>query len=138
MTPWLQTEAGLRGDYVAGYGWATLPRISTLFHLAPNLSSRLGAGVGYKAPTIFTEDAERIQLQNASADRYHLVNVPGYIDSKGWETNLKFTYGQFPLVHLLHLHGRPSEKNRRHHGNPEAVLDIISANAHLSFPAFLS
>jgi iron complex outermembrane receptor protein len=146
-TSWLQTEAGLRGDYVSNYGWAILPRISALFQLAPNLTSRLGGGLGYKTPTIFTEETERIQfqnvlpistdtnrlersyglnldfnyrlkisekasinfnqlffytridhpleLQNISSSLSHLVNVPGYIDSKGWETNIKFSYDDF-------------------------------------------
>jgi outer membrane receptor for ferrienterochelin and colicins len=144
---WLQTETGLRGDYIAHYGWAILPRISALFQLAPNLTSRLGGGLGYKTPTIFTEETERIQLQNVlpvspdsnrlersyglnldfnyrlrisdkssinfnqlffftrinhplelsngNPTAYHLVNGPGYIDSKGLETNIKFSYDDF-------------------------------------------
>jgi iron complex outermembrane receptor protein len=31
ITKWLQTEAGLRGDYVVDYGWVVLPRVSALF-----------------------------------------------------------------------------------------------------------
>ncbi|MBS1603281.1 MAG: TonB-dependent receptor, partial [Bacteroidetes bacterium] len=144
---WLQTEAGLRGDYVADYGWSILPRVSALFQLAPDLTSRLGGGLGYKTPTIFTEETERIQFQNVlpvSPDsnrlersygvnldfnyrwrisdnaninfnqlffftrinhplelqsdgpvRYHLVNSAGYIDSKGFETNIKLSYDDF-------------------------------------------
>jgi len=144
VNKWLHTEAGLRSDYVADYGWSILPRISALFQLAPDLTSRLGGGIGYKTPTIFTEETERIQfqnvlpispdsnrlersyglnldfnyrfrlsekfrvsinqlffythinhpleLQNTSPTFYHLVNVPGYIDSKGWETNVKLSY----------------------------------------------
>ncbi|HLZ87522.1 MAG TPA: TonB-dependent receptor, partial [Puia sp.] len=63
IRPWLQTEAGLRGDYVADYGLAVLPRISALFKFTPRLTSRLGGGLGYKTPTIFTEETERIQYQ---------------------------------------------------------------------------
>jgi len=144
---WLQTEAGLRGDYIVDYGWAFLPRLSALFELAPNLTSRLGGGLGYKTPTLFTEETERIQfrnvlpistdsnrlersygfnldlnyrirlsekatinfnqlffftriahpleLKNAATGDYRLVNVPGFIDSKGWETNVKFSYDDF-------------------------------------------
>jgi len=61
---WLQTEAGLRGDHVADYGWSVLPRISTLIKLSPKLSSRIGGGLGYKTPTIFTEETERIQYRS--------------------------------------------------------------------------
>jgi len=64
---WLHIETGLRGDYVNDYGFAFLPRISTLFKITPKLTSRLGGGLGYKAPTIFTEDSERIQYRNVLA-----------------------------------------------------------------------
>ncbi|HET9745025.1 MAG TPA: TonB-dependent receptor [Chitinophagaceae bacterium] len=57
-------ETGLRGDYVNDYGFAILPRLSMLFTFTPKLSSRIGGGMGYKTPTIFTEDAERILYRN--------------------------------------------------------------------------
>lgn len=63
VCPWLNLETGLRADYVHHYGWAILPRVSALFRLTDNLTSRVGGGMGYKAPTIFTEDSERIQFQ---------------------------------------------------------------------------
>ncbi|MEM9673581.1 MAG: TonB-dependent receptor [Bacteroidota bacterium] len=56
-------EAGLRGDYVADYGWVALPRVSALLKVSPQLTSRLGGGVGYKTPSIFTEEAEERQFQ---------------------------------------------------------------------------
>ncbi|MFT3979507.1 MAG: TonB-dependent receptor plug domain-containing protein [Ferruginibacter sp.] len=58
---WLSVESGIRGDYVQDYGFAFLPRVSALIKYNSSLSSRIGGGLGYKAPTIFTEDAERIQ-----------------------------------------------------------------------------
>ena len=61
---WLDIETGLRGDYVIDYGISLLPRISALFKITPKLTSRLGGGLGYKTPTIFTEESERIQYQN--------------------------------------------------------------------------
>ena len=57
-------ETGLRGDYQNGYGFFALPRISALIKVNPKLSMRLGGGLGYKTPTVFTEDAERIQFRN--------------------------------------------------------------------------
>ncbi len=57
-------ESGLRGDYVIDYGFALLPRVSFLYKPTPAFSSRLGGGLGYKAPTIFTEESERIQYKN--------------------------------------------------------------------------
>jgi len=61
---WLHIETGMRADHVNDYGFAFLPRISALFKISPKLTSRLGGGLGYKAPTIFTEDSERIQYRN--------------------------------------------------------------------------
>ena len=57
-------ETGLRGDYVKDYGFALLPRLSAFFKFSPKLSSRIGGGLGYKTPTIFTEESERLQYKN--------------------------------------------------------------------------
>ena len=57
-------EAGLRGDYVKDYGFVVLPRLSMLFKFTPKLSSRIGGGMGYKTPTIFTEESERLLYKN--------------------------------------------------------------------------
>ena len=57
-------ETGLRGDYQNEYGFFALPRISALLKVHPKLSMRIGGGLGYKTPTVFTEDAERIQFRN--------------------------------------------------------------------------
>ncbi|WP_212900554.1 TonB-dependent receptor [Capnocytophaga canimorsus] len=63
-TDWLQLETGLRTDYVIDYGAVFLPRVSAIFRIANGLTSRIGGGFGYKTPTIFTEESERIQYQN--------------------------------------------------------------------------
>ncbi|CAN5249226.1 TonB-dependent receptor [soil metagenome] len=57
-------ETGLRGDYENAYGLFLLPRISALFKINQHLSSRIGGGLGYKTPTVFTEDGEKIQFKN--------------------------------------------------------------------------
>ncbi|MCB0490223.1 MAG: TonB-dependent receptor [Cyclobacteriaceae bacterium] len=57
-------ESGLRGDYVVDYGFALLPRLSLMYSPSETFSSRLGGGLGYKAPTIFTEESERLQYRN--------------------------------------------------------------------------
>ena len=57
-------ETGLRGDYVTDYGFVLLPRISALFKIAPKLTTRIGGGFGYKAPTIFTEESEKLLYKN--------------------------------------------------------------------------
>jgi iron complex outermembrane receptor protein len=144
----VKVETGLRGDYVIDYGFAFLPRVSLLYKVSESLSSRVGGGFGYKAPTIFTEDSERRQFQNVlpiSPERnkleksyganwdinyrtelgelgfsinhlffytylndplvltplangdYEFVNLPGFMDSKGTETNVKLEFGDFKL-----------------------------------------
>ncbi len=60
---WLDIETGLRGDYIIDYGLALLPRISALFKISNKFTSRIGGGLGYKTPTIFTEESERIQYR---------------------------------------------------------------------------
>jgi iron complex outermembrane receptor protein len=57
-------ESGLRTDYVPDFGWAVLPRAGLLWKANQAFSSRLGGGLGYKAPTIFTEETERLQFNN--------------------------------------------------------------------------
>ncbi|KAI9452849.1 TonB-dependent receptor plug [Russula earlei] len=57
-------ESGLRGDYHNEYGFFVLPRISGLYKINAHFTTRLGGGLGYKAPTVFTEDAERIAFRN--------------------------------------------------------------------------
>ncbi len=57
-------EMGLRGDYVTKYGFALLPRISALYKITPKLTTRIGGGAGYKTPTVFNEESERVQFQN--------------------------------------------------------------------------
>ena len=53
-------EGGLRTDYDFKHGAFYLPRLSVLLKPTRNLTSRIGGALGYKLPTIFTEDAERI------------------------------------------------------------------------------
>lgn len=60
----LVLETGLRGDYQNEYGFFALPRISALIKINSKLTTRLGGGLGYKSPTVFTEDAEKIQFRN--------------------------------------------------------------------------
>lgn len=56
-------ESGLRADWVNAYGIVLLPRLSAHFKFNRHLSSRLGGGLGYKTPTIFTEESERIEYE---------------------------------------------------------------------------
>ncbi|HXG92235.1 MAG TPA: TonB-dependent receptor [Blastocatellia bacterium] len=64
ITRRLSLEAGFRLDHVKSYGAFALPRASVLYRFSDNLSSRLSFGLGYKAPSIFTEEAEMMLFQN--------------------------------------------------------------------------
>ena len=80
-------EGGFRGDFDKDYGFFALPRLSILQKLGKGLSLRLGGGMGYKAPTVFTEDAERIQFRNVQA-----INVSQSKAERSIGTNLDLNY----------------------------------------------
>jgi len=140
-------ETGLRADHVKQFGFELLPRISAMYKFNTHLTARLGGGLGYKTPSVFNEESERVQFQNilpidqsttrdersagvnfdvnysakiggigininqlffytnldkplvltASGAGYQFVNANGHIDTRGMETNLRFTYSDFKL-----------------------------------------
>ena len=70
-------ETGFRLDRNNKYGWFALPRLALFYKPSNKLTYRLGGGLGYKAPTIFTEETERfsfkglnsLNLNNLEAER---------------------------------------------------------------------
>ncbi|MBX2905721.1 MAG: TonB-dependent receptor plug domain-containing protein [Taibaiella sp.] len=101
----LIVESGIREDYVINYGFAFLPRVSVLYKPNLKISSRLGGGLGYKAPTIFTEESERIQYQNVlaiSADSNKLEKSYG----ANWDINYRTSFADhsitFSINHLFY------------------------------------
>ena len=64
LTQRLSLEAGFRLDHLKDYGTFPLPRVSALYRFNNHLSSRLSFGLGYKAPSIFTEEAETLLFRN--------------------------------------------------------------------------
>ena len=57
-------ETGLRVDYNTDYDWFVLPRINLLLEINNHWTARIGGGLGYKLPTIFSEEAEIRTFQN--------------------------------------------------------------------------
>lgn len=57
-------EGGLRTDYNFDYGTFVLPRVALLYKATEKLTSRIGGALGYKLPTIFTEDAEKLYFRD--------------------------------------------------------------------------
>lgn len=64
VAPLWTLETGLRVDYHTAFGWQPLPRFSLMYEPSEALTLRLGGGMGYKAPTVFSEEAERFQFRN--------------------------------------------------------------------------
>ena len=57
-------ESGLRLDITNRSNVFVLPRLSLLYKINEKLSSRFGGGLGYKSPTIFSEETEEKSFQN--------------------------------------------------------------------------
>lgn len=64
LTDKVSLEAGFRLDHSKHFGTFALPRVSVLYRLSEDLTTRIGFGLGYKTPTLFTEDAERLLFRN--------------------------------------------------------------------------
>jgi len=80
-------ETGLRTDYNNDFGFFPLPRVSLLYKNNNGFSSRIGGGLGYKIPDIFTEEAEFINFENVlSIDKSSLNAESSY------GVNLDFNY----------------------------------------------
>ncbi|MEI6949896.1 TonB-dependent receptor [Paraflavisolibacter sp. H34] len=94
-------ETGLRGDKVQGYDFELLPRLSALWRLSSKFSTRLGGGFGYKAPTVFTEESERLQFQGVlPINRLTTQNERSM--GGNWDVNYRTTIGEVGLS-LNHL-----------------------------------
>ena len=85
-------ETGLRTDYNTEYGTFILPRFSLLFKANNKLSSRLGGAMGYKLPTIFTEDAERMYYRDIQPLSKDLVDAETSIGGN-FDINYKTALG---------------------------------------------
>jgi outer membrane receptor for ferrienterochelin and colicins len=94
-------ETGLRGDYVNDYGFELMPRVSAMFKITPKLTTRIGGGLGYKTPTIFSEEAERLWFQNILPVN---INTSKNEESVGgnWDINYRTTIGNV-AVNFNHL-----------------------------------
>ncbi|AXT59662.1 TonB-dependent receptor [Aquimarina sp. AD10] len=85
-TNWI-IEAGLRTDYAVDWGFFPLPRVSLLYKSETNFSSRIGGGLGYKIPDIFTEEAEFISFNNVLA-----IDKDALKAERSYGINLDFNY----------------------------------------------
>jgi outer membrane receptor for ferrienterochelin and colicins len=67
-------ESGLRLDVTNRNNVFVLPRISLLYKINEKLTSRFGGGLGYKTPTIFSEETEEKAFQNINSLDFSKVN----------------------------------------------------------------
>jgi outer membrane receptor for ferrienterochelin and colicins len=64
LTQKLTAQTGLRFDYNSDYVPVLLPRLSLLYKFNHHFTSRLGGGMGYKAPSVFSNDIDERELRN--------------------------------------------------------------------------
>jgi len=94
-------ETGLRGDYVTHYGFEWLPRLSVLYRFSSKLTSRLGGGFGYKTPTVFTEESERLQFRGVlPIDQETTKNERAW--GGNWDVNYRTDLGALGMA-LNHM-----------------------------------
>ncbi|MFV8442217.1 TonB-dependent receptor [Flavobacterium sp. LB2P44] len=67
-------ESGLRLDISNRSNVFVLPRLSILYKINEKLSSRFGGGLGYKSPTIFSEETEEKAFQNINSLDFSKIN----------------------------------------------------------------
>jgi outer membrane receptor for ferrienterochelin and colicins len=72
VTEKLLLESGLRLDYHNTKGQFLLPRLSIMYKFAPEFTSRLNGGLGYKIPTIFSYIDEEIDLNRIISNQTEL------------------------------------------------------------------
>ena len=95
-------ETGVRTDYHNVYGLFLLPRFSALLRLNEVFTMRIGAGLGYKTPNEFTEDAERLQFRgvlpidtkNRKAERSYGGNIDFGFRRSVFGDKLNITFNQ--------------------------------------------
>ncbi|MCM0041491.1 MAG: TonB-dependent receptor [Algoriphagus sp.] len=63
-------ESGFRLDYLTTGEFFPLPKLSAMFTPNPELTLRIGGGLGYKSPTVFTEETEQIQFRSVVPINY--------------------------------------------------------------------
>ncbi|WP_046759168.1 TonB-dependent receptor [Kordia jejudonensis] len=80
-------ETGLRTDIARGWGIFVLPRVSLLYKNDSGFSSRLGGGLGYKTPDLFTEEAEFINFQDILRIDENILKA-----ERSYGLNLDFNY----------------------------------------------
>lgn len=136
----IRLESGLRGDGVKDFGFALLPRISALFKISQKFSSRIGGGLGYKTPNIFTEESEKIHYRDVlpiDKDREKLERSAGVSADINYKTKFGDSGVSFSINQLFFytrigdpLLLRPEGNNFRFH-SVQGYLDSKGAETNV-------
>ena len=84
-------ESGLRLDFTNRNNVFVLPRVSLLYKINNKITSRFGGGLGYKTPTVFSEETEEKAFQNVSSLDFSKVNPEKSYGSNA-DVNYKTTF----------------------------------------------
>ena len=91
----LTVQAGVRFDYNSEYFPVVLPRLSLLYKFNNSFTSRLGGGLGYKAPSVFNNDIDERELPNHNL-------APRVLTEKSiganWDINYKKNFGDWRIT----------------------------------------
>lgn len=95
FTQKLTAQTGLRFDYNDAYEPVLLPRLSLLYKFNTHFTSRLGGGLGYKAPTVFNNDVDERELAGHNL-------APGILTEKSiganWDVNYKQNFDEWHIT----------------------------------------
>lgn len=87
LTEDLHSEIGFRADGQNRYGFFPLPRIALLYKFGHSLFARIGAGMGYQAPTVFTTLPDQTDFSEVRP----IGNGINATTSKGINADLNYT-----------------------------------------------
>jgi len=90
-------ETGFRTDYSTDWGIFPLPRISALWKANDKFTARLGGGLGYKIPDMFTEEAATLNFQDILP-----IDKEGVDAERSFGLNLDLNY-RTPITEELYV-----------------------------------
>lgn len=95
LTQKLTAQTGLRFDYNDSYYPVLLPRLSLLYKINHHFTSRLGGGMGYKAPTVFNNDIDERELRghNLAGDILTEKSI-----GANWDVNYKQNFDEWHVT----------------------------------------
>lgn len=93
-------QSGIRYDHHNRYGHFLLPRLSLLYKISPTLTTRLGGGLGYKTPTLFSSETDErdypllLPFNGVKAERSGGINwdINYHGQINDWELTINQTF----------------------------------------------